>query len=390
MSSKEVTMAERGDERTDDPLDVVRPILEPMSDRELAAVTEHYPAAGSYRMRLHDSGRPYSAGTLIETTGGRHFLKKRACGFRPRSDILWRHRVIEHLAAREIPTPRLIANADGETLTEREGFCYELFEAAIGDDIYRAFHSWMPPTRREHARAAGEMLGRVHAALRDFPLDGVTPPGTSPATPMSARFDLARSPDLVAAVEARIAASAALADFFSGVRWKEEIAALYTDAHRELRRRLPGVAPEVTHGDWHVNNLFFDGNRVSSVIDFHLCDVSFRLYDLAVALDRNGIRWLDILDGDPEAVSYDVLEELLHGYRSVLPLSLVEAELLSVLLPVHQLDLALSNVEYYLVHERKRERAECAYHVYLRDHARYFHTAAGQRIVSFLRHAAAG
>lgn len=382
-------MAEREEKGTDDPLAVVRPILEPMSDRELATVTECYPAAGPFRGRLRDSGRPYSAGSLIEATGGRYFVKKRACGFRPRADILWRHRVIEHLVAGGIPTPRVLADADGNTLTEREGFCYELFEAASGDDLYREFHSWMPPTRTAHARAAGEMLARVHAALRDFPLDGVTPPGRSPATSMSARFDLARAPDLQAAVEARIAASPALSDFFSGFRWKQEIGALYGDAHRELRRHLPGVAPAVTHGDWHVNNLLFDGDSVSSVIDFHLCDVSFRMYDLAVALDRNGIRWLEILDGDPEAVSYDVLGELLRGYRSVLPVSLAEAELLAVLLPVHQLDLALSNVEYYLVHERKRERAEWAYHVYLCDHARYFRTPAGQRIVGFLRHTAA-
>lgn len=382
-------MAERGDRDADDPLDVVRPILEPMSDRELAAVTDCYPAAGTFRGRLRDSGRPYSAGSLIEATGGRYFVKKRACGFRPRGDILWRHRVIEHLAAGGVPTPRLIANTEGDTLTEREGFCYELFEAAAGDDLYRGFHSWMPPTRAAHARAAGEMLARVHAALRDFPLDGVTPPGRSPATPMSARFDLARDPDLVEAVEARIAASPALADFFSGIRWKQEIAALYGDAHRELRRHLPVVAPAVTHGDWHVNNLLFEGDSVSSVIDFHLCDVSFRLYDLAVALDRNGIRWLEILDGDPEAVSYEVLGELLRGYRSVLPLSRTDAELLAILLPVHQLDLALSNVEYYLVYEQKRDRAEWAYHVYLCDHARYFNTPSGRRIVGFLRDTAA-
>ena len=383
-------MAERAEDRRDDPLDVVRPILEPMSQRELAAMTRRYPAAGAYSRRIRDSGRPYSAGTLFETTVGTFFLKKRARGFRRRADVLWRHRVIEHLVSRGIPTPRVLANEGGDTLTEQEGFCYELFEAAAGADIYRDIHSWMPPTHLAHARAAGEMLARVHTALRDFKLDDVTRLGHSPATPMSARFDLAWAPDLTAAVEARVAGSTALGEFFAGMRWKQEIDGLYLDFHQELRRRLPEVEPAVTHGDWHVNNLLFDGDAVASVIDFHLCDVSFRMYDLAVAIERNSIRWLEILDGAPDAVSFDVLEELLRGYRSVLPLSADETELLAVLLPVHQLDLALSNVEYYLVHEQKPERAEWAYQVYLCDHTRSFHTASGQGIVSFLRDVAAG
>jgi Ser/Thr protein kinase RdoA (MazF antagonist) len=373
-----------------DPLDVVEPIHDPMSDAELAAMLELYPEAGTLRRRVRDSGRPYSAGTLVETTAGRFFLKKRSCSFRPRGDVLWRHRLIAHLTEEGFPTPRIVATAEGETLTERTGFCYELFDAAAGEDRYRDYHSWMPFERREHARSAGEMLARFHRATGRFPLDGTTPPGRSPHTPMSARFDLAFAPDLLAAIEERISASSALSQYFSGIRWKNELGSLYLDFHRELRRYLPGVTPAVTHGDWHANNLLFDGEAVVSVIDFHLADVSFRAYDLAVALDRNGIRWLDILAGEPEAVRYDVLEDLLRGYASIIPISMVEAELLGALLPIHQLDLALSNVEYYLVHEGKRERADWAYGVYLRDHTRHFLTSAGQRIITFVRQAAAG
>jgi Ser/Thr protein kinase RdoA (MazF antagonist) len=374
---------------TGDPLDVVQPIHDPMSEEELAALLAHYPEAGTLKGRIRDSGRPYSAGTLVETTAGRFFLKKRSCSFRPRGDVLWRHRLISHLVAQGFPTPPILANAEGRTLTERDGFCYELFAAAQGEDRYREYHSWMPFERTEHARAAGEMLARFHVATRGFSRADATPPGRSPRTPMSARFDLAVAPDLLGAVEARIAASEALSAYFAGIRWKDELSGLYLDFHRELRRYLPGTEPAVTHGDWHANNMLFDGDAVASVIDFHLADVSFRAYDLAVALDRNGIRWLDILAGQPDAVRYDVLEELLRGYGSVLPLSMVEAELLGALLPIHQLDLALSNVEYYLVHEGKPERADWAYGVYLRDHTRHFLTPAGQRILTFVRQAAA-
>lgn len=386
MGEERMTEERRND--TTDPLDVVKPILEPMPTEELKAVIERYPVVGSYRDRRHDSRRPYGAGTLLETTEGAYYLKKRPGGFRHPADIRWRHRVIEHLSTAGFPTPRPVPNESGDTLTETGEFSYELYEAAVGEDLYQDFHSWMPPTRARHARAAGETLARLHAALDDFPLEGVTLPGDSPMTPMSARFDLAWAPDLTAAVERRIEAAPALAGFFSEVPWKQDISALYADWHQRLLGYLPEVKPAVTHGDWHVNNLLFDGDTVSSAIDFHLCDVSFRMYDLAVALDRNGIPWLEILDGDPEAVRWDVLEELIRGYSSVLPLSHAEVELLTALLPVHQLDLAISNVEYYLAHEGNRERADWAYHVYLLGHARHFLTAPGGGILSFLRKAA--
>jgi len=368
-----------------DPLDVVKPIHNAMSEEELTAVLKRYPDAGLFRRRISNSGRPYSAGTLMETTEGRFFLKKQSRGFRRREDILWRHTVIDHLVRRGFPTPPLLANDEGSSLTELGQAHYELFAAAPGEDRYRELHSWMPFDRVAHARAAGEMLAQFHAVTQDFPLAGATPLGHSPGTSMSARFDLAFAPDIIVALGERIAASPTLSQFFSQRRWKEELSLVYPQLHRDVYPYLAGIEPAVTHGDWHANNMFYHGDGVASVIDFHLADVSFRAYDIAVALDRNAIQWLDILAGDTDAVRFDVLECLLRGYTAVSPLSLHEAELLTALLPIHQLDLALSNVEYYLAQEGKPERAEWAYSVYLRDHARYFLTSPGKRVLAFVR-----
>ena len=58
---------------------------------------------------------------------------------------------------------------------------------------------------------------------------------------------------------------------------------------------------------------------------------------------------------------------------------------LAALLPVHQLDLALSNVAYYAGVEGRVDRAAWAYEVYLLDHARYYHTDGGRRIQDAIR-----
>jgi Ser/Thr protein kinase RdoA (MazF antagonist) len=204
---------------------------------------------------------------------------------------------------------------------------------------------------------------------------------------MRGRFDLFFAEDLLAAVSRRIEASPALRVFFRGVSPQREVEKWYLEFHRQLRPALLGVRPWVSHGDWHANNLFFSDDEVSSVIDLHLADLSFRMYDLAVALDRNAILWLEILAGNSEAVRYDVVEEMVRGYASVMPLSGAEVELLTRLLPVHQLDLALSNVDYYLSIEGRPERAEWAYHTYLLDHTRYFAGPEGRRTLAALRQA---
>ena len=77
---------------------------------------------------------------------------------------------------------------------------------------------------------------------------------------------------------------------------------------------LVDIPSSATHGDWHGNNLFFRGDEVVSVIDFHLCDMTFRMYDLVVALDRNAVEWLAILDGQADAVRYDLIDAMLAGH----------------------------------------------------------------------------
>lgn len=296
------------------------------------------------------------------------------------------------------PTPRVYENSLGSTLTVSGGYYYELYERARGEDLYRDTHSWMAFDQSVHAREAGRKLAELHGALEDFdtgerpagrwPTGERPAVGTAPAEPMIARFDLLLQDDLEGALAERIGRSTILSAFFENRDWRGDVLPLYDKYRHELLRFRELMVPRVTHGDWHANNLFFEGDRIASVIDFHLTDLSFRLYDLAVALDRNGILWLDILNGRTDAVRYDVLGALLEGYGSVLPIEPEEARLLSVLMPVHQLDLAVSNIEYYYGVEKSAERAEWVYSVYLIEHNRHYQSPSGGKILDFIERTA--
>lgn len=360
-------------------LDIVEPVLEPMDEAELAGLLRGYPEAGAFRCILAVSGRPYSAGALVRTDRRDVFVKKRSTQWRSRHDIEREHALIAHLRAQDFNTPAVLQNEAGQSVTSQGTWLYEVFERAEGEDRYRDSHSWMPFSKVAHAYSAGQRLAEFHAAVQGFTL----PPG-APGRPMVARFDLMRQPDLLAAVDAEIGRRPALGEYLQDKPWRQHIERGYGPFHERIQPLLAQIEPSVTHGDWHGNNLFFHGDEVASVIDFHLCDLTFRMYDLAVALDRNAVEWLAILGGRVDAVRYDLIDAMLAGYRSVASLTPVEMQLLPDLLAVHQLDLALSNIHYYSEVERDPRRADWAYEVYLLGHTCHFHSEKGRELLGHL------
>jgi Ser/Thr protein kinase RdoA (MazF antagonist) len=158
--------------------------------------------------------------------------------------------------------------------------------------------------------------------------------------------------------------------------WKEGVAVL-EPGWNEVAAGLTELPEIWIHGDPQANNHFFLGEEVAAVIDFHLATVAPRLLDLAIALDRNGLLWLEIMAGNAEAWDEPSLRGLLEGYG---PLTAAEANLLPRLLPLAQVDFALSLLTYYLTIERNEARAAWAWDVFVLGHARWHASASGQRL----------
>ena len=185
------------------------------------------------------------------------------------------------------------------------------------------------------------------------------------------------------------AASETLARYLADRDWRHEVGTAIAPWHVRAAEASRAQPPLWTHGDWHVSNLCWsgdeDGATITDVLDFGLSARTFALFDLATAIERNAIAWLDI-DKGPIA-RHDVALALIRGYRAIRPLSPSDLDALADVLPLVHLDFALSEVDYFEGITRRREHADVAYYTFLIGHAAWFAGTEGQGLLQAIRDA---
>lgn len=347
---------------------------------EASSLLGRYPGlAGPYALGS-PSTRPLSAANTIGTSGGPVFVKRHHRSVRDGADLAREHAFIAHVAAGGFPTPVPLPDRDGSTAPEllwdgRE-WTYEVFPLAVGEDRYRGRNTWTPYASAADARASGAALARLHQAARGF---------GNPARPVGVLRSRPRvfgpSDDPIAELERLSGELPGLGAFLAGRDWRSDL-----QPHLELHQRLhplwAQLEPLWTHNDWHASNQFFAGDEVASVIDFGLSDLTSRVYDLAIALERNTLQWPDLLAGDDTAFRLDHAADFLAGYTAVSPLSPPERQALPALLPLTQADAALSALEYYQRILAEPGMARWGYEGFLVDHTTWFLTPAGRRYLA--------
>lgn len=356
-----------------------------ISTREIAWLAGRFPALeGVSHVQWH-SPRPMSAAAIVENARGRFFIKRHHHRVRSAATLIEEHRFIAHLAAADVPVVEVLHDHAGATALEHDGWTYELHALAEGEDLYRDAPSWTPLTDRDQAREAGRMLATLHLASADY----IAPQRGTHL--LVARDDLIRSADPIATLQRGLGERPALADYLSDKPWQRELERFLLPWHAGLPERLQTEPTLWTHNDWHVSNLLWrrDGKRmvVASVLDFGLASPTSALFDLATAIERNAVAWLQLERG-AQAVHADIALALLDGYRQVRPLSAMQVQLLADLLPLVHLDFALSEVEYFQGTTGSIANADLAYYDFLLGHAHWFNNAAGQSLLNTLRDAA--
>ncbi|SEK85231.1 Ser/Thr protein kinase RdoA involved in Cpx stress response, MazF antagonist [Pseudoxanthomonas sp. GM95] len=366
--------------------DEVAPDWPPLQASELDALLAGYPAFadGVHHIAWH-SPRPLSAAALEDTAQGRVFIKRHHVSVRTPAQLEEEHRFIAHLRGIGLPVVQVFADAQGRTAVAQGEWTFEVHSAGIGEDVYRDTTSWTPLTDLTQAREAGAMLARLHQAAADFQA-----PQRSTHL-LVARDDLIRADDPIATLEAQLAERLGLAEDLQHRDWRTDFRQVLLPLHAGLAARLHDEPRLWGHNDWHVSNLLWqhDGAsmRISTVLDFGLASPTSALFDLATAIERNAIAWLNLEDG-MGAVHIDTALALLEGYRRVLPMSAERVRLLADLLPLVHVDFALSEVEYFQAITQAPDNAQVAYETFLLGHARWFATAPGQALLQALRAAA--
>jgi Ser/Thr protein kinase RdoA (MazF antagonist) len=183
-----------------------------------------------------------------------------------------------------------------------------------------------------------------------------------------------------------------LANYLSDKDWHAQLTPLLLPYHATLLPLLKAQPPLWTHNDWHASNLLWSSDQadaqVVSVLDFGLADRTFALFDLANALERNTVPWLDLDTGGNAPADLDAIDALLAGYHAVKPLSSEELRTLAALLPLVHIDFAISEIAYFQGIVGSTSSADVAYHAYLIGHLQWFNGAEGQRLLDHLKQVA--
>ncbi len=369
--------------------ELVEPDWAPLTGGEVSAVLSRYPGraadgpSGNGAVVAWSSPRPMSAAGLVSRGADTVFVKRHHVRVRSAAQLAAEHAFAAHLRAHGLPVPAVWHTAAGRTTVARGDFVYEVHEVAPGIDLYRDAMSWTPFASTGHARAAGAALARLHRAAAGFGW-----PARPPAV-LTNSCDVITAADPLAEVAAVGRRRPGLGRYLAGRDWRRDFTRDLLPAVRRSAPLLGALERRWGHGDWHPSNLTWDAAgpdaEVTAVFDFGLANRTFTVHDLALALERSTIAWLDLAEAGEAGVDIDAVDALLDGYQALRPLGPAEAAALPEVLPVAHVEYALSEIEYFADVVASPGLADLAYDTYLIGHARWFAGPDGAAVLGHLR-----
>ncbi|MBA6116764.1 aminoglycoside phosphotransferase family protein [Pseudomonas putida] len=353
-----------------------------LSQADVEDVLQHFPRIGAVEPLHWHSPRPFSAAAQVRTQQGELFVKRHHRSVRQPAWLLEEHRFVQYLKQRGAPVVTPLLDRNDSSVVALGEWTYEVLPLAQGRDLYRDALSWTPFLTLQHAHAAGAALARLHQAAEGF----AAPARRTPVLVANLRLLGDSAP--LASIENALAQRPALGHYLAGKDWQQALGELYLPHHRALLPLLKHQPALWTHNDWHASNLLWtepgSKEQVQSILDFGLSDLTFALFDLATAVERNCIPWLELDTGGRAAADLDAVDALLAGYHSQRPLTHADLLTLKALLPLVHVDFALAEIDYFQGIVESRSNADIAYHQFLIGHGQWFGDSEGVRLLGHL------
>jgi homoserine kinase type II len=266
-------------------------VYTPVSDADLNAFLADYALGTPLALEGIAEGVENSNFRLL-TERGRYILtiyEKRVDA----ADLPFFLGLMEHLARHGLPCPLPVHARDGAALRRLAGKPAAIVSCLEG--------RWPRRIAVEHCAALGEALARLHLATADFSLTRRNALSLSGWRTLFAGCQ-GRSHVVEPGLDAEIAAELA----YLAAVWPEDLPA------------------GVIHGDLFPDNVFFEGDRVTGIIDFYFACNDLLAYDVAICLNA----WCFEIDGQ---FNITRARALLQGYHRHRTLSEAEIAALPVL-----------------------------------------------------------
>lgn len=232
---------------------------------------------------------------LLETSVGRYILtlfEQRT----PVADLPFFLNLKQHLSDRGIPCPLPLLMKSGKNLGQLAGRAATIVSFLEGKSLSQANAS--------HCRQVGEILGEMHLAGQSFGMrrqNGLDLPAWRPLFEKSGK----RSDEVQSGL----------------ANWIEQELD-FLESHWPT-----GLPTGVIHADLFRDNVFFDGDRLTGVIDFYFSCTDLLAYDLAITVNA----WCFEKQNEHFELDTEMAQSLIEGYQSKRRLESPEAESFPIL-----------------------------------------------------------
>lgn len=350
----------------------------PLGTAELAPVFAEYPALGPVLAVRWHAPRPFAASGLVACAAGTVFVKRHDARLRAPRDLAAEHGFMAHLRAAGLAVPEVLRTRTGATAVAGPRGTYELHAALPHADPYRDAVSWSAFQSLAHARAAGAALARLHRAASGY--DAPARQGDL----LVACFDAFGGADPLGAIAARCARAPALRAALAGRPWRADCTRHLLPFHAAARDAMGDAAPLWGHNDFHASNALWEGAEVAALLDFGLANRTSAVFDLATAIERNAVAWLELSAEETDIARPEAACALLDGYAAVQPLTRGQRRAVQAILPLVHAEFALSELAYFRAFGGGAAEEDAAYAGFLLGHAAWFATAHGTHFLRAL------
>jgi homoserine kinase type II len=287
-------------------------VQEGIEGQELVMIVSRYEIGAIQRIKEFKKGSRHSPKLIIDSTKGSYLLKRRASGSDDIDRVHFSHKIQKKLSNHGFPVAGLIETVDGNTLVEKDGRIYELFNFINGHRFDKS---------KPEAAESGRVLAHCHDLLREF---------SEEQSITKTSFHQIENTNQVLSEILEVLSNH---EDVSNLEGMDSTVEYITSQFETAKRTTDSVGfsslpTSVVHGDWHPGNMLYRDGEIVAVIDFDSLRVAQRITDIANGVLQFSMRMgIDDVNSWPDSFRGHTIRSMVQSYNSFTTAPLFPSEL---------------------------------------------------------------